>query len=240
MREDCHEWEQDAPGDLSQASFCRVYPHECISISIHALRHLSPPSPYTARVLAASAHTSVTEYTWTDAFKNDICMHPDFLSDNATRLLSKVVYRVDYLIPKEDVYSEFTLRDHLKRNGRAGTHTEEVDNDNNDDNNKEEEISDRAVRVLCVMMTYRPNHLLAQAAVEVWGSQCSGMIMFSNETDWSIPTVALKSSSIKENYDVIWNKQKAMYIQTYLNYRHDFDFFFFGDDDTYVVVPNLF
>jgi hypothetical protein len=96
-------------------------------------------------------------------------------------------------------------------------------------------------RILCIFMTYSPNHVLAAAAAELWGSQCTGLVVYSNEIDWNIPVTQLPSSTAyQENYNHIFDKYKAVYMQTHQAYSKDFDYFFFGDDDTYVVVPNLF
>lgn len=148
------------------------------------------------------------------------------------------------MLPKDDVFSTRTLFSHTQTTTAGQKDRNRLSTINLEGHQvlakwALEGRTRSPLRVLCVLMTYRPNHLLAMAAVELWGSRCTGVVAFSNETDWSIPVVRLVFAG-DEQYGGIWNKYKAVYQETFRAYRHDFDYFFFGDDDTYAVVPNLF
>eukprot|EP00602_Paraphysomonas_sp_CaronLab_P010170 CAMPEP_0185029956 /NCGR_PEP_ID=MMETSP1103-20130426/16613_1 /TAXON_ID=36769 /ORGANISM="Paraphysomonas bandaiensis, Strain Caron Lab Isolate" /LENGTH=249 /DNA_ID=CAMNT_0027564895 /DNA_START=818 /DNA_END=1567 /DNA_ORIENTATION=+ len=76
------------------------------------------------------------------------------------------------------------------------------------------------------------------AVAETWGSRCNGFLAYSNSTDQSIPTVQVdfKTSESIINY---WHKKVAVYKDIHENYAAFFDYIFLGDDDTYLIVPNL-
>jgi glycoprotein-N-acetylgalactosamine 3-beta-galactosyltransferase len=211
----------------------------CVRWSLEALRRASPPSPYSARLLASSPRTRQTFATFSD-IAGDICRHPDHSSSDDARLLSKLVLHHEDVLSGSDVYSEgpgplhSTESTPLPAGGGAAAGAETPPTPS------PAASSPRAPpRILCVFSTYTANHLLAMTAVELWGSKCTGMLAYSNATDWYIPVVKLEYEG-DEHYDTIWNKFQAVYAEVFRSYRHDFDYFFFGDDDTYVVVPNLF
>jgi hypothetical protein len=98
---------------------------------------------------------------------------------------------------------------------------------------------DPAPRVLCVIITYEPRHHSAYAVASTWGAECTGFLAYSNSANYSIPTIAIdfNTSETMGNY---WFKKIAVYQHIHQHYMQDFDWFLFGDDDTYVIVPNLY
>lgn len=186
----------------------------CLEISLTDVRKLSPPSPYTARFLAANPLTKITAHSFLN-IDQDICHHPLFLTHNSTLLLSKINVQSSALPSRRNLLSTA------------------------DSAETENPIS--TTRIFCAITTFSPNHLLATAAAELWGSQCSGLVVYSNATDWQIPSVTLRTPpGYEESYANIWHKFAAIYVESYQSYGQDFDYFFFGDDDSYVIVPNLF
>jgi hypothetical protein len=170
---------------------------QCVHWSVDNLRDASPPSPYTARLLAASAHTRGTAESFIH-IDRDICQHPNFLSNNGTLLLSKIFLHADKMLPKEDIYSEGSLHLNLPADTISTAENDAPDASDAPGTDAETGTGESATqstqnsappRVLCVLMTYAPNHLLALAASELWGSQCTGMLAYSNETDWHIPVI---------------------------------------------------
>lgn len=99
----------------------------------------------------------------------------------------------------------------------------------------------KSIKILCVIISYNENHGYAAAAAVTWGRKCHGFIAFSNIEDISIPTVKLDANLTEESLENLWNKKMAAYKVVLREYfdTFEFDYVFFGDDDTYVLVPNL-
>jgi glycoprotein-N-acetylgalactosamine 3-beta-galactosyltransferase len=76
------------------------------------------------------------------------------------------------------------------------------------------------------------------AVASTWGAHCDGFLAFSNVSDSSIPTV-VSSYEGTETYWNLWQKKVFMYEDVWEHFKDDFDFFFFGDDDTFVRVDHL-
>jgi len=101
----------------------------------------------------------------------------------------------------------------------------------------------QSVRVLCVIMTHKRRHDAARAVARTWGRRCAGFLAVSDEEDVSVPTVQTSYTG-PEGWDYLWVKKVSVYRDTAAmweaqGWANAFDFVFFGDDDTYVVVPNL-
>lgn len=94
-------------------------------------------------------------------------------------------------------------------------------------------------RVLCAIITYEPRHHSAYAVASTWGAECTGFLAYSNLANYSIPTITIDFNTTEtiENY---WFKKKAVYRHIHQHYMAEFDWFMFGDDDTYVIAPNLY
>ena len=99
----------------------------------------------------------------------------------------------------------------------------------------------KSIKILCVIISYNENHGYAAAAAVTWGRKCHGFIAFSNIEDISIPTVKLDANLTEESLENLWNKKMAAYKVVLREYFDTFEFgyVFFGDDDTYVLVPKF-
>jgi hypothetical protein len=95
-----------------------------------------------------------------------------------------------------------------------------------------------STRILCVIFTIEKNHALALAAVETWGRQCGGLLVFSNVSDPSIPTFKADQEG-PETYNNLWRKFVAIFKLIHDGYLEEFDWFLFSDDDTFIIVENL-
>jgi len=95
-----------------------------------------------------------------------------------------------------------------------------------------------AVQVLCVIATHQGNHHRARAVAGTWGAECDGFVAFSNVTDDSIPVVQ-PSYPGEETYWNLWQKKVYMYHDIWEHFADDFDFFLFGEDDSFVLMSQL-
>lgn len=95
-------------------------------------------------------------------------------------------------------------------------------------------------KVLCVIATYKHNHEMAKISAMTWGRECSGFLAISEFEDESIPTVKLGNIKLEEGYWKLWQKKVHMYSLVWTFFREDFDFFFFCDDDTYILSHTMY
>jgi len=84
--------------------------------------------------------------------------------------------------------------------------------------------------------TFDNANVRAQSAT--WGRQCDGFIAASNFTDHSIGAIDLPHKG-EEVYGNMWQKLRSMWAYLYDNYMDEYDYFYIGGDDIYVVVDNL-
>lgn len=94
-----------------------------------------------------------------------------------------------------------------------------------------------SIRVFCAFYSYEGNRDLVQSVIETWGKRCDGLLVGSDHTDPDIGAVKLVHS--KGGYGDLWNMVQAMLANIYLNYIDDYDVFYIGGDDMFVIVENL-
>lgn len=68
--------------------------------------------------------------------------------------------------------------------------------------------------------------------------KCDGFMVASNKTVRSIDAVDIAHEG-PEDYDNLWQKFRSIVSYLYDNYYDKYDWFFIGDDDTFVIVENL-
>ncbi|KAJ0396494.1 hypothetical protein ATCC90586_002812 [Pythium insidiosum] len=103
-------------------------------------------------------------------------------------------------------------------------------------------------RILCYVITVAKYlSARAQAVADTWGQRCDHLIFFSDVPD----TVYVAKGTSRErkfevikvdanaDYEHLWERQKAILTYVHQHYRHDFDWFYKADDDTYLFVENL-
>ena len=94
-------------------------------------------------------------------------------------------------------------------------------------------------RVLCLMYTTSESHAThVRAAVETWAPGCDGFVAFSTESDPSLNAVKIEHQG-PEAYTNMWQKLRSIWTFVNEHYADDYDFFFAGGEDLYVLPQNL-
>lgn len=90
-----------------------------------------------------------------------------------------------------------------------------------------------------MVYTMKENHATNIRAIrETWGSGCDGFLAFSTLSDPRIPTISLPHEG-KEAYENMWQKVRSIWHFVGTHYLDDFDFFFQGGEDLFVIPQNL-
>ena len=93
-------------------------------------------------------------------------------------------------------------------------------------------------KLLCGIYTYDKNHPRIEAVVNAWGWKCDGFFAASTLTDPSIGAINLPHYG-EEAYNNMWQKTRSIWAYIYDNYMNDYDYFWLGGDDYYLIVENL-
>jgi len=97
----------------------------------------------------------------------------------------------------------------------------------------------RAPRILCMVYTMEENHHTNIRAIrETWGPGCDGFLAFSTRDDPRLPAISLPHEG-PEEYNNMWQKVRSIWRFVGTHYLEDFDFFFQGGEDMYVLPENL-
>ncbi|KAF4043681.1 Fringe-like [Phytophthora infestans] len=103
-------------------------------------------------------------------------------------------------------------------------------------------------RILCFAVSYSAQHQTrVRAVAETWGQRCNKLLFFSNMSD---TIIVAKDTPAERRFDVVqldiiadhahlWLRTRAALLYLYDNFRHDYDWFYKCDDDTYVIVENM-
>ncbi len=75
----------------------------------------------------------------------------------------------------------------------------------------------------------------AKAVRDTWGRRCDRMLFAGDSENEVFPTKKFGAPSKK----MLWLKVRDVFEYLYDNYLEDFDWFFKGDDNTFLVVENL-
>jgi len=92
--------------------------------------------------------------------------------------------------------------------------------------------------VMCLVYTIAKNHPSAAACRDTWASRCDGFVVMSNEADPTLPS-ALVTHEGPEEYGNIWQKVRSIWKYVHAAYTTEFDWFFIGGDDLFVIPSNL-
>ena len=96
-----------------------------------------------------------------------------------------------------------------------------------------------APAILCLVYTMADAHSSRiQGMRETWAGGCDGFLAFSTESDPRIPTISLVHDGLEE-YDNMWQKVRSIWKFVGKHYLEDFDWFFIGGDDLFVLPHNL-
>lgn len=97
----------------------------------------------------------------------------------------------------------------------------------------------RAPRILCMVYTMEENHHTNIRVIrETWGPGCDGFLAFSTRDDPRIPAISLAHDGAEE-YSNMWQKVRSIWKFVGTHYLEDFDFFFQGGEDLYVLPQNM-
>ncbi len=92
-------------------------------------------------------------------------------------------------------------------------------------------------RILCFMMTHSGSHKTKVSAVmETWGSKCDGWLIASNQTDDALGSRNMQTPAL---YTQLWAKLNETVHLIASESINDYDWFFKVDDDTFVIMENL-
>ena len=94
-------------------------------------------------------------------------------------------------------------------------------------------------RILCLVYTMESAHATTIRAMrETWAGGCDGFLAFSTASDPRIPAISIKHDG-PEKYSNMWQKSRSIWHFVGTHYLEQFDFFFIGGDDMFVIPQNL-
>ena len=100
-------------------------------------------------------------------------------------------------------------------------------------------VERKGPRLFCVMYTTAESHAThVRAAVETWAPGCDGFVAFSTESDPSLNAVKIEHQG-EEAYMNMWQKLRSIWSYVHEHYASEYDFFFAGGEDLYVLPQNL-
>ncbi|KAL7529918.1 hypothetical protein ACHAXR_005802 [Thalassiosira sp. AJA248-18] len=96
-----------------------------------------------------------------------------------------------------------------------------------------------APKLMCLVYTMADAHSnRIRAMRETWAGGCDGFLAFSTESDPRLPAISLEHEG-PEAYTNMWQKVRSIWKFIGTHYLEDFDWFFIGGDDLYVLPHNL-
>ncbi|OWZ23921.1 Glycoprotein-N-acetylgalactosamine 3-beta-galactosyltransferase [Phytophthora megakarya] len=111
-----------------------------------------------------------------------------------------------------------------------------------------ERIKGMYPRILCFALSYSAQHQTRiRAVAETWGQRCDKLLFFSNMSD---TIVVAANTSVERHYEVVqidiiadhdhlWLRARVAMEYLHEHFRHDFDWFYRCDDDTYAIIENM-
>lgn len=104
---------------------------------------------------------------------------------------------------------------------------------------QQQEITIPAPRLMCLVYTMADAHSnRIQGMRETWAGGCDGFLAFSTESDPRLPAISLKHDG-PEEYTNMWQKVRSIWKFVGTHYLEEFDWFFIGGDDLFVMPQNL-
>lgn len=90
-----------------------------------------------------------------------------------------------------------------------------------------------------MVYTMEENHATnIRAMRETWAPHCDGFLAFSTANDPRLPAISLPHDG-PEEYNNMWQKVRSIWKFVGTHYLEDFDFFFQGGEDLFVIPQNL-
>jgi hypothetical protein len=101
----------------------------------------------------------------------------------------------------------------------------------------------RPIRLMCALYTYAGKHEQITAIQETWGHKCDGFLAASTLTvdDREQPGYGAVNLTHHgpEHYGNMWQKTRSILAYLHDHYRRDYDYYWVGGDDTFMVVENM-
>jgi glycoprotein-N-acetylgalactosamine 3-beta-galactosyltransferase len=103
-------------------------------------------------------------------------------------------------------------------------------------------------RILCFAVTYAAQHQTrVRAVAETWGQRCDKLLFFSDVRD---TIVVAADTPAERRFEIVqldiiadhahlWLRTRAALKYLHTHFRHEYDWFYKCDDDTYVIVENM-
>jgi len=113
-----------------------------------------------------------------------------------------------------------------------------IQNEDEKDYFKNTNSKTRLPKILCSIYTIEENHYKIEAITETWGWRCDGFLAASNATNETVGAVNLTHKG-PEAYGNMWQKTRSILAYIHDHYLEDFDFFWIGGDDVYMLVENM-
>ena len=99
--------------------------------------------------------------------------------------------------------------------------------------------NDNEPKIMCLLYTMESAHAAQIRAIrETWASQCDGFLAFSTASDPRIPAISIPHDG-EESYYNMWQKVRSIWKFVGTHYIDQFDWFFQGGDDLFVLPQNL-
>mmetsp|Transcript_36153 Transcript_36153/g.66318 ORF Transcript_36153/g.66318 Transcript_36153/m.66318 type:complete len:550 (+) Transcript_36153:116-1765(+) len=96
-----------------------------------------------------------------------------------------------------------------------------------------------APKLMCLVYTMADAHAnRIRAMQQTWAGGCDGFLAFSTESDPRLPAISLEHEG-PEAYDNMWQKVRSIWKFVGTHYLDDYDWFFIGGDDLFVLPHNL-
>ncbi|KAL7549258.1 hypothetical protein ACHAWF_012522 [Thalassiosira exigua] len=101
------------------------------------------------------------------------------------------------------------------------------------------EIEVPAPKLMCLVYTMANAHAnRIRTMRDTWAGGCDGFLAFSTESDPRLPAISLKHDG-PEEYTNMWQKIRSIWNFVGTHYLNDYDWFFIGGDDLFVLPHNL-
>jgi len=96
-----------------------------------------------------------------------------------------------------------------------------------------------APKLMCLVYTMADAHAnRIRAMQQTWAGGCDGFLAFSTESDPRLPAISLEHEG-PEAYKNMWQKVRSIWKFVGTHYIDDYDWFFIGGDDLFVLPHNL-
>jgi glycoprotein-N-acetylgalactosamine 3-beta-galactosyltransferase len=140
-----------------------------------------------------------------------------------------------------DINKECVRESSIRSLGPLDSHTVKISPSNH---YGEEVISNESIevpspKIMCLVYTMADAHAnRIRGMRETWAGGCDGFLAFSTESDPRLPAISLEHEG-PEAYENMWQKVRSIWKFVGTHYLEDYDWFFIGGDDLFVMPYNL-